>query len=164
MAELETEHQRQLRELLRMKRQLLHEREMQIALGGIYVDPSVTLARNELKREVADIEARLGVVWPKAKLPRPTPPPPRPVEDFAREQEETRQRARQSDVRHHQELLRIHRSNLSHYREQARAFGGVELAPPICRHGMRESRGGVAQAKSALRALGVEVDDLPGDG
>lgn len=161
---MEDEYKEQLREQLKMKRRLLHEREMQLARMGISADPSIIFARDDLKAECAEIEARLGIVHPQSQSPRTSYNlPPIPERDFAAEQGQARKSAKQADITHHQTLLRTHRQNLAHYRAQAKAYGGIELAPPITRHGMREGREGITQAKEALRALGVQVDDLPGD-
>jgi hypothetical protein len=60
-------------------------------------------------------------------------------------------------------LLNTHRRNLAHYRAQAKAYGGVEFAPPITRHGMATAREEIRGRKAILRQLGQTVEDLPGD-
>lgn len=163
---MDAEYRAQLEEQLKIQRRLLHAQQMKLARAGFSADPSLEIMAEDLQAEVDDLEAQLGIE-------RYTPPPRRPAtryEPRPMPEPEFRARvvgqqthARQADIDHHFTLLKTYRGNLAHYRTQAKAFGGIELAPPITRHGMNEGRAGIAQAKAALRQLGVEPDDLPGD-
>jgi hypothetical protein len=163
---MDTEYEAQLREELRTTRRLLHERRMQLAKAGSYADPSIKIAAEDLEREVWRLEDRLGIDRPQPATRRPaaryeTQPEPEPV--FQERVVGRQTAARQHDIDHQMNLLKIHRANLAHYRAQARAFGGIDFAPPMTRNGMNEQRDSIARIKQALGRLGVEIDDLPGD-
>lgn len=158
---MDEEYQGQLQEELKLKRRLLHTSEMQLAMYGISADPALIIRTENLRGDVARIEARLGIVHPEPQ--RSLGPPPTPARDFAAEQEARNARERRRDAEHWQTLLTTHRRNMAHYRDQARAHGGIALAPQITRYGLEEARAGITKAKRALDSLGVAYDDLPGD-
>lgn len=165
MSDLEQEHREQLTELLRAKRKELHVAEMQLArMGELYAPVGMIIQRDDLKRECRALEQQLGI---ERQAPAPyTPrysPAPIPAEDFARQMAAQQERQRQQEAAHHMTLLTTYRRNLAHWRAQAKAYGGIDLAPPVTRHGMNEARQGIADAKRALERLGVAVDTLPGD-
>src|SRR5215213_10690530 len=58
-------------------------------------------------------------------------------------------------------LLTTHRRTLAHLLRQAAIFG--LLTPPHVVHSIEEARSAIAQLKGELRAIGVAVDDAPGD-
>lgn len=62
-----------------------------------------------------------------------------------------------SEIKHQRDLLTIYRRNLAHYQRQADAYGGLEFAPPITRHGINEANARIAEIEARLRAAGVEV-------
>lgn len=157
-------------EELTMKRRALNMIRLDIAKKGISADPYLRIEEEDLVAEIRAIEHELGIAQTptlqerrqRAAPARYVPPPvPEPVfrERIAGEQ----MNARQADITHQMGLLKIHRSNMAHYRAQARAFGGIDLAPPMTRNGMAEQRERIAQIKSTLRGYGVEIDDLAGD-
>lgn len=157
---LDPEYRQQLQEELRIKRRLLHEREMQRARGGASVDPAVTIAAEDLQAEIATLEARLGIERPRlARQPIYTAPPP--ARDFAAEEERARTSARQSDITHQLELLRITRQRLSVLRGQVRRLG--DHAPSHMLMELAEGRGRISEIKRALDQLGAAYDNLPGD-
>lgn len=164
MSDLEQEYQDQLRELLRAKRRELHGYEMKLAKMGLYADPSIEITAEDLRKECRALEQQLGIAQP---APAPyTPrysPAPIPAEDFARQMAAQQERQRQQEAAHHMTLLTTYRRNMAHWRAQAKAYGGIDLAPPVTRHGMNDARQGIADAKRALERLGVAVDTLPGD-
>lgn len=158
---MDDEYRAQLTEQLRALRRLQHTDQMMLARMGISADPSITLRVEDREREIAQIESRLGIQHPMPT--RQLEPEPQPRRVYEQQVAQRQERARQADVDHHMKLLATHRANLAHYRAQAKAFGGIDLAPPITRHGMNEARAGIAQAKRNLEALGVTIDNLPGD-
>ncbi|GAB4198112.1 MAG: hypothetical protein OHK0022_17020 [Roseiflexaceae bacterium] len=60
---------------------------------------------------------------------------------------------------------RLHtlRQTVGYLLEQAAASGGEVQLPPDRRHSLAQSRADIAECKRDLRALGVQVDDWPGD-
>lgn len=159
--------QETLQEELRGARQALHLTRLQLARYGIGAPVHLILDEKDLAKKVAQLEAALGIPQTEPReLPQPAPAPryvPPPPRDYEREREEGRQRERQADINHQLELLRIHRRSLAHVRAQAKAYGGIDLAPQITRFGMQEAREGITQAKRALDQLGGAYDNLPGD-
>lgn len=158
---MDREHQNQLEEQLRVARRLYHHDKMIQARSGISCDPSVLMRIEDREKEIAQLEARLGI-----RQPEPPPPPRRreyvaPAPRYRPEPELERQR--NDDTAHHVKLLGIHRKNLAHYIQQARAFGGIDFAPPVARHGIEEARQGIAKEKHTLRGMGVPVDDFEGE-
>jgi len=159
-------YEAQLRERLTFQKRLLNERLLQLAKAGIYADPSIKMAAEDLQKEIREMEAELGIDRPAPAPYRPAPryeAPPEPEPRFQERMVGQGQRMRQADIEHQMGLLKIHRGNMAHYRAQARAHGGVDLAPPMTRNGMREQRDAIARIKQALERLGQAVDDLPGD-
>lgn len=158
---MDKEYQDQLEERLRMERRLLHHDIMIRARYGISTEPAVLMRIEDREKEVRRLESLLGIAQPAYQEPprrqEYVAPPPRyrPEPDLAQQ--------RGVDTQHHVKLLGIHRANLSHYTEQARAFGGVQFAPPIARHGIAEAKAGIAQEKRTLRGLGVAVEDFEGE-
>lgn len=71
--------------------------------------------------------------------------------------------ARQEDIKHQQELLRIHRGTLAHYLEQQAAFG-IPFTPPYVKNGINETRDNIKRIKGILRGWGISVEDKPDDG
>lgn len=157
---LDYEHQAQLEEQLRVARRLYHHDKMIQARQGSYCDPSILIRIEDREAEIAQLEARLGIRQP--------PPPPRRRQEYMPPRPTYRpepdlERQRNDDTAHHVKLLGIHRANLAHYIQQARAFGGIDFAPPVARHGIEESRAGIAKEKRSLRAAGVRVEDFETD-
>lgn len=165
-----------LREDYDLKRRAYHETRLQLARLGISADPAIIIRAQDLAAELVELEARLGITQ-SVVMTSDLPYRLRQRRSAELTAEELRQReaqhqaritaeqqgARHKDAEHHLNLLKIHRANLAHYRAQAKAFGGVEFAMPITRHGIGEARAGISDTKAALRALGIAVDDLPGD-
>lgn len=160
---MDDEYRAQVTEQLRALRRLQHADQMTLARMGISADPSITLRVQDRQQKIAQIEARLGIQHP-VPVPRPEPEPiPTPRRVYEEQIAQRQERARQADIDHHMRLLATHRGTLAHYRAQAKYHGGIDLAPPITRHGMNEARAGINQAKRNLEALGVAIDHLPGD-
>lgn len=153
----------QLIEQLSVERRLLAADKMTRAKYGISCDPAIIIRIEDREREIAILETRLGITWRAPVRREIDEPPPQPRQQFEWQIAAQQKRARQQDIEHQMTLLRTHRANLAHYRSQARAFGGIELAPPITRHGLNEGRDGISRCKDALRQLSVAIDDLPGD-
>ena len=151
---MDEEYRKQLQEQLRMLRRLDHADQMTLARCGYGADPSVHIRVEDRRKEIAQIEAQLGVERPQL-APRQeyvAREPYRPAPALERQ--------RGDDTAYHVTLLGIHRSNLAHYTAQARRYGGVELAPPITQHGITEAREGIVREKRILRAAGVAVDNF----
>lgn len=147
-----------LEEQLATARRLWHHDKMIQARQGISCDPAVLMRIEDREKEIAGLERQLGIAQPpvyQEPRRREYAPRYRPEPDLERQ--------RGADTAHHVELLRIHRQNLSHYTQQARAFGGVQFAPPICSHGIQEAKAGIAKEKRTLRAAGIRVDDFEGE-
>jgi hypothetical protein len=49
----------QLREIMKLRRARLFQRELQAAKYGISADPSISLEIEDLKREIADLERQI---------------------------------------------------------------------------------------------------------
>lgn len=151
---------------LRQARHALHLTRLQLARYGVGAPVHLIMDEKDLEKKVAQLEAALGQTpteprqLPEAPRQAAYTPPPR---DHEREREAGRERERQKDIDHQLELLRIHRRNLAHNRAQAKAYGGIDLAPQITRFGMQEARDGIIQAKRNLDQLGGAYDNLPGD-
>jgi hypothetical protein len=73
-----------------------------------------------------------------------------PRDDFARE------------VRHHRELLDIHRANLRTFLKQEELFP-AHLAPPMIVQSIELNRTEIQRIKAILRGWNVPVEDLPGE-
>jgi hypothetical protein len=157
---LDPEYRAQLEEQLRELRQIHHYDELHAAQRGISTEPYILIRMKQRAEQIAQIKALLGMA--------DAPPPPRrqeyvaPARPAYRPEPDLRAQ-RGADVQHHVKMLGIHRGNLAHYTEQARAFGGVRFAPPVTRHGIEEAKEGVAREKRTLRGLGVSVDDFEGE-
>lgn len=151
-----------LHEELAGKRSSLRKLERQaVDYGGKQSAPlHIWNGIDRLEEEIAALEAQLGIVRPAT--PAYTP---RSIsdEEHARKISDQQRAARQSDIDHQLKLLQTYRGNLAHYIRQARAYGSIDLAPPMTGHGIAASRAGVTAAKRALFDLGVEVENLPGD-
>ena len=163
---MDEEYRAQLTEQLHMVRRLQNADKLARATYGISADPSLIIRIEDREQEIADLEARLGIRHPapaRAVERERYTPPPTPQWQHAEQIAQRQERARQGDIDHQMPLLKTYRSNLAHYRTQARSFGGIELAPPITRHGMNEARDGIIRTKHALEAQGVVIDNLPGD-
>ena len=161
---MDEEYKTQLTEQLRALRRLQHGDEMTQTRYGISCEPSILMRIEDRAKEIRAIEARLGIEWPAPPaVERRYEPAPRPRQDHEAQIARRQERARQNDVAHEMNLLETHRANMAHYRRQARAYGGTDLAPPITQHGINEARVGIAHAKRALDQLGVAIDNLPGD-
>jgi hypothetical protein len=164
---MDTEYREQLAEQLKMKRRLYHEFRMKEARAGIYVDPSVTIQREDLEREIYSIERELGgAPMPTAAERQRTyaPPPARYVEPpqvFQERMVGEQVRQRQADIEHQVKLLGIHRRNLGHLRAQLKELGAY--APPYVRNSLGDAMQSIAGIKRTLRDMGQLVDDLPGD-
>ena len=165
-----------MREDYELKKLAYWETRKQLAMYGISADPSITIRAQNLAAELIELETRLGIpastVMPgdlpyrmrRRAEPTPTREGLRPRENEYQERiDADRQHARRQDVEQQLNLLKIYRANLAHYRAQAKAYGGVEQAMPITRHGIGMAKAGISAAKAALHALGVEIEDLPGD-
>lgn len=162
---MDEEYRAQLTEQLRALRRLQHADKLALAKTGMYADPSLTIRIEDREKEIAQIEARLGIEHPQP-APRRAPtyePQPAPRREFDMDITRRQEGARQDDINHQMTLLEIHRRNLAHYRAQAKDHGGINLAPPITRNGMNEARRNIARIKSVLEGLGVVINDLPGD-
>src|SRR6266508_4702280 len=71
--------------------------------------------------------------------------------------------AEQDTIIQQQDLLQAHRRTLAHLLQQAELHGGGALAPPHVVNGIDQARAEIRQLKAALRALGTEAADAPGD-
>lgn len=138
----------ELREELTMARRVCHNARLQLAKFGIGAPPHMIIEAEDAERRIAELERALGI---EQRV------------EFERQAGAEQEAARQADVAQQMKLLGIHRTNLAHYRAQARYHGSIEQSPPITRHGIDEARDGITRTKRALEALGVRVDDLPGD-
>lgn len=69
----------------------------------------------------------------------------------------------QEDITQQQNLLRIHRRNLTHYLRQS-AQHGPGGAPVSVMNGILDTQSEIQRIKAILRGWGVAVDDLPDDG
>lgn len=158
-------------EELATKRRALQAVRLQLARFGISAPINLIMDEEDLVKDIRAIERELGIEQTptiqerRASVPS-TPryqaqPEPEPVFQQRIAQQQTS--ARQADIQHQFTLLKTYRANMAHYRAQAKAFGGVDLAPPMTRNGMNEQRSGIQQCKENLRKLGQDVDDLPGD-
>lgn len=163
---MDSEYRSQLEEQLRTLRRLQHEDRMTEARYGLSADPSLKIRIEDRAQEIAGIEAQLGIERPRP-APQSTPiyrradPVPEPA--FRERITSRHTQQRQQEIEHHVSLLGIHRRNLAHYREQAKAYGGVALAPPVTRNGMSGERAQIARIKRILRDYGEDVADLAGD-
>lgn len=159
----------QLHEELKTKKRALGEIRLQLARYGIGAPINLVLDEQDLVKEIRAIEQELGL------SPTPTIRERRggstgvarryeaPAVDHERVTRERLTRQRQGDIDHQITLLGIHRRNMQHFRNQARAHGGVALAPLVTQNGIEEQRGAIARIKDILRGYGVEVEDLAGD-
>lgn len=150
---------------LKTKRRALRETRLQLARFGIGAPVHLIIQEQDLAKEVRAIERELGIEQtPTIRERGIGPPAPRYTEPDFQERMDTQQaKQRQKDIEHQLGLLGIHRRNLAHYQQQAKRFGGVDLAPPITRSGIEEGRGNIARIKDILRSYGIEVEDLAGD-
>jgi hypothetical protein len=71
-----------------------------------------------------------------------------PDDDFARE------------VRHHRDLLKIHRANLEIYLKQQKQFSEGQT-PPMIVNGLQNDRSEIQRIKAILRGWNIVVGDLP---
>ena len=157
---MDEEYRAQLEEQLRVERRLLHHDKMNQARMGINCDSSVLMRIEDREQVIAGLEAQLGIERPAPRVSRQEyreSPRPRyqPAPDLAQQHD--------ADVRHQVKMLGIFRANLAHYQQQARAYGGIDYAPTITQHGIREAMEGITRAKRILRGYGIQVDDLRGD-
>lgn len=159
-----------LRQELKTKRRALGEIRIQLARYGISAPVNLIMDEQDLANDVRAIERELGAEQTptiqqrrqSTPAPRYEPTPtPEPIYQARIAQRQTA--ARQSDIDHQMTLLKIHRSNMAHYRTQARQYGGINLAPPITRNSMNSEREEIQGIKNALRDMGVAIEDLPGD-
>lgn len=156
-----------LQELLATKRRLWHQFKMKEAMAGLYCDPSITIQREDIEKEIRAIEQQLGrtptptmrEIRAQPVLPRYVAPEPEPV--FRERMVGKQMSARQADIEHQMNLLNIHRRNLGHLRAQMKELGA--FAPPYVRNGVQEAMKEIASRKSILRDMGQDVQDLPGD-
>jgi hypothetical protein len=157
-------------EELRMKRRALNHIRLDLAKRGIFADPYLKIEEEDLVADIRALERELGMEQTPTiqerratgqREPRYQAPTPEPA--FQERVAGDRLRARQAEIVHQLNLLKIHRSNMAHYRAQARLYGGIDAAPAITRNSMAEQRGEIARIKASLRQLGADVDDLPGD-
>jgi hypothetical protein len=154
---MDTEYREQLTEQLKMKRRLYHEFRMKEARAGIYVDPSITIQREDLEREIRSIERDLGgAPMPTATERQRTYAPPSPA--YVEPPQVFQERMVGEQVK----LLGIHRRNLGHLRAQLKELGAY--APPYVRSSVVDAQSSIASVKRTLRDMGQSVDDLPGDG
>ncbi|MFL5802278.1 MAG: hypothetical protein ACJ8CR_11130 [Roseiflexaceae bacterium] len=65
-------------------------------------------------------------------------------------------------VKHHRNLLKIHRTNLEIYLRQQDQFG-EGLAPPVIVHSIQNNRSEIQRIKAILRGWNIAVEDLPGE-
>ena len=146
-------------ELADLKR-TLHKLRMQQAMYGGFAPVHILNQIEDTEREITRVEHARGI-----HRPPPAPYTPRvPTVDEYKAQVEARERAAwQQAIDHQMKLLKTYRGNLAHYIRQARAYGNVDLAPPITLHGINESRAGIRAAKNALLDLEIEIADLPDD-
>jgi hypothetical protein len=63
---------------------------------------------------------------------------------------------RNEEIAHLRRLQAIHQGNLAHWQGQAKAYGGLEFAPPITRTGMENEAAELRKVAQRLRDLGVE--------
>ena len=63
---------------------------------------------------------------------------------------------RDEEIAHLRRLQAAHRQNLAHYQQQAKAYGGLDFAPPITRNGMEQEAAELRKVARRLRDLGVE--------
>jgi len=63
-----------------------------------------------------------------------------------------------SEIAHLRNMLKIHRRNRAHYLMQAKAYGGIDLAPPITRYGLEEADREIAQLVKKLKEYGEEAE------
>jgi hypothetical protein len=150
---MDHEYQAQLEEQLRVERRLLHHDIMKRAQYGISTDPSVLMRIEDREKEIARLEARLGIAQPVYQA-RPEPRRAYRPEPDLRQQHSV-------DVQHHVKLLGIHRANLGHLKEQLRQLGAY--APPYVRTSIQEAQQGIAKEKRTLREAGVAVEDFEGE-
>lgn len=152
---------------LRTTRRTLAVLNNQIARHGEMNAPvHMILERQDAEKRIAQLEKMLGIEQPQQPVHQPASRPvvkPTSQPDFNRYIEDSKIEARRSDIRHQLNLLNIHRATLAHWIAQAKAYGGIELAPPITRNGMNEARRNIVQVKRALDQLGGSYDNLPGD-
>lgn len=162
---MDNEYRSQLEERLRVLRRLQHADKMTEAKSGINADPSLVIRIEDRAKEIVQIEAELGIERPAAQQAPPAyrriEPLPTPIFRERVVSQHTRQR--QDDIEHQINLLGIHRRTLAHFRAQAKAYGGVDFAPPMTRNGMNEARVEISRIKVILRGYGEQVDDLAGD-
>lgn len=158
-----------LREELRTKKRALGETRIQLARYGVSAPVNLILDEQDLAREVRTIEEELGETQtPTIRERRATPVEqpryrPMPPTDHERATGERLARQKQGDIDHQVTLLGIHRLNMQHLREQARAYGGVALAPLVTQNGVNEQREAISRIKATLRSYSVDVEDLAGD-
>lgn len=158
-------------EELATKRRALNAVRLQLARFGISAPVNLIMDEEDLVKDIRAIEHELGISQTPTINERrasvPTAPryqePVTPEPVFQQRIAQQQSSARQADIQHQFTLLTTHRSNMAHYRAQAKAFGGIDLAPPMTRNGMNEQREGIARCKANIRQLGQPVDDLPGD-
>lgn len=161
---MDEEYRSQLTEQLRALRRLQHQDRLALARAGFSADPSIVIRAEDRQKEIDQIEAQLGIEQPQpTPSPRPTYSPPIPRREFEAGIAQRQESERQRDINHQMTLLQTHRRNLAHWRAQAKDHGGISLAPLITHNGMIAERDGIARTKAALAALGVAVEDLPGD-
>lgn len=160
-----------LRQELRTKRRALQETRIQMSRYGIGAPVNLITDEKDLAADVRAIERQLGIEQTptiqerrqSAPAPRYDVPTPTPEPVFRERIAGQQTAARQSDIEHQMKLLAIHRRNMAHYRDQARAFGSIALAPPMTRNGMDEQRDAISRIKQTLHGYGVEIEDLSGD-
>ena len=164
---MDSEYRGQLTEQLTIKRRLVHEYRMKEARAGIYVDPSITIQREDLEKEIRSIERQLGgEPTPTVAERQRTPAPPRyvaptPEPAFQERVAGEQLRQRQVDIEHQVKLLGIHRRNLGDLRAQLKDLGAY--APPYVRNSVGDAMQSIATIKRTLRDMGQDVADLPGD-
>jgi hypothetical protein len=62
---------------------------------------------------------------------------------------------RDEEIAHLRRLQAIHRKNLAHYQQQARAYGGLDLAPSITRMSIEHEAAELRKVAQRLRDLEV---------
>lgn len=67
------------------------------------------------------------------------------------------------EVQHQFVLLAAHRANLKHWRKQAVAYGGYELAPPITKNGTNECVTNIRRIRKTLIDWGYAIDLQEGE-
>ncbi len=146
-------------ELVDLKR-TLHKLRMQQAMYGGFAPVSILNQIEDTEREITRVEHARGIYRPP---PVPYAPRVPTVEEHKAMIEIQERAAWQRAIDHQMTLLKTYRGNLAHYIRQARAYGSIDLAPPITLHGINESRAGIRAAKNALLDLEIEIADLPDD-